>query len=166
MDQILFPYGGYPSSPVAADVYPDQKSALEILLGQFEFSLEEIAENSRHHDEFFEGLVQHGAQVFRYYVAPPDARFHSDRVLSPLTELQSWNPNLLRGKHSAVSFHERRRAQQRARKSIYALVSVRLRALPSFAAPHWLAVGITGESSGFSNFHAFLENLLVFENFC
>jgi len=91
MDRILFPYTGYPSWPTKEDIYPPQKSSLELLLDQY-FDVEQKIFGSRSLREYFRELQSKSPDKFfsQPFEAPPEG-YHAEAVKKDLPALNSWH---------------------------------------------------------------------------
>jgi hypothetical protein len=98
MDRILFPYSGYPSWPTREDIYPPQKSPLELLLDQY-FDVEQKTFGTLWLRQQFEELIAKGAKnIFWYNDKAPVAGYREGAIhVAKLPKLTSWKSAALKG---------------------------------------------------------------------
>lgn len=91
MDRIMFPYTDFPSYPIKSDIYPDRKSALEILLDQY-FDNEKKLEHNQWFNSYIEKLESDNVTIIRAESASLNKFFDEGFVLSrKIKEHSSWN---------------------------------------------------------------------------
>lgn len=92
MDKILFPYGGYPAYPPKGNIYPREKSALELMLDQY-FDFESKHFGQVELRKMFDTLKAAGVPASWHDAIAPTGGFHAEAFADPsaFTALPSWN---------------------------------------------------------------------------
>lgn len=114
MDRILFPYTGYPVSPRRSEIYPTEKSSLEMLLDQ-QFERELLLQAAHAVGQF----VSDNGQGSTIHLIPTSASGSDDNVFTDgvrPSRLHSWDPETLSDWRAEVveDYHETVVGQVRA----------------------------------------------------
>lgn len=97
MDRILFPQSGYPSWPTKEDIYPRQKSPLELMLDQY-LDIEQTTFGGEQLRQLLEDAKANGNQNILIHDLETPKDFYEPEAVktSELPMLKSWSPLLLK----------------------------------------------------------------------